>query len=73
MPVPVIFSSLFILNFNQLFDIGPLTIPSTNQGDVMKCSKELHGRAETRNYSSRVENYFKSEGSVITLVRCAHW
>ena len=35
------FSSRFILNFNHLFDIGPPTIPSTNQGDVMNCSKEL--------------------------------
>ena len=34
----------------------------------MNCSKELHGRAEIRNYSSSVEKYFKSEGSDITLV-----
>ena len=28
-------------NFNHLFDMAPPTIPSTNQGDVVNCSKEL--------------------------------
>ena len=43
-PVRVFFffsSSRCILNFNHLFDIAPSTIPSTNQGDVMNCSKQL--------------------------------